>query len=136
MQHRFEPGFKKVGSTNPKFLFAGDFPVVTRNITVKAGQKLSYGSVMGRVTADGKYVLCSKGAGDGSQDPQGILTENIDATDGDKTAVIYLSGQFNGNYMTAGGSYVTNGVITEELRDQLRKLSIFTENGIKAFPRS
>jgi len=151
MQHRFKPGFRKIGETNPKFLHAGDFPVITRNITIKAGQDLPYGAVVGRVTADGKYVLCSKtstaaatpnapnpqpvAVNDGSQEPQGILTENVDASKADQQAVIYITGQFNTNYMSAGEGYEASNVLTTEICDKLRSLSIFTEAGVKAFTR-
>jgi hypothetical protein len=152
MHHRFKPEFNKIGETSPKFLFAGDFPVITRNITVQQGQKLSFGSVVGRITTDDKYVLCSKtntpaptdsvpnpvsvDISDGSQEPQGILTEDVDASESDQQAIIYLTGQFNSNCMEAGEGYETNEILNIEIADKLRKLSIFTETGVKAFPRT
>ena len=152
MHHRFEPGMGPLGETRPKFLHAGDFPMITRNITVKQGQKLSYGSVVGRVEADGEYVLCSKtttpaptdaepnpaavDVTDGSEIPQGILTEDVDATAEEKKAVIYLTGQFNYNAMRFGEGYLNDdGSPTREIADKLRLISIFMEKGVKAHPR-
>ena len=154
MHYRFEPGMGPLGETKPKFLHAGDFPMITRNITVKQGQRLSYGSVVGRIDDDdGEYVLCSKtttpaatdadpnpaavDVADGSQVPQGVLTEDVDATDEEKKAVIYLTGQFNYNAMQFGEGYANeDGSPTREIEDKLRNLSIFMEKGIKAHPRT
>ena len=152
MHYRFEPGFKQIGEIKPKFLFAGDFPVITRNIIVKQGQKLPYGTVVGRILDENKYVLCCKTTTpdptddvpnpdpvdieNGSEEPQGILTEDVDATDGDKTAIIYLTGQFNTNYISLGEGYTDGGEAKMEMLDKLRKLNIFTEIGVKAYPRT
>lgn len=65
----------------------------TREIVViKAGQKLEVGSLLGKVTADSKCTLPTIGEDDGSKKVIGILLENIDATDGDKEAVMLARG--------------------------------------------
>ena len=153
MHQRFEPGMGSLGSTKPKFLHAGDFPMITRSVTIKQGQKLSYGSVLGRLDDDGEYVLCKKTTvpeateenpnpepvevTDGSQIPQGVLTEDVDASHEDKKAVIYLSGQFNYNAMHFGDGFTNeDGTPTREMVDKLRFISIFMEKGVKAHPRT
>lgn len=135
MHHRFEPSMGKIGETKPKFLFAGDYPAITRNVLVKQGQNLTYGSLLGRDT-QGKYKLAAKDAEDGSADLQGILTEDVDATSKDKEAIIYLTGQFNYNAMVFGNGYHEDGIPTQEAQDKLRQLNIFLEKGVKAHPRT
>ena len=46
------------------------------------------GTVVGKITATGKYKPVTVAAEDGSEDPAGILLETVDATSADKTAVI------------------------------------------------
>ena len=46
------------------------------------------GTVVGKITASGKYKPVTVAAVDGSEDPAGILLETVDATSADKTAVI------------------------------------------------
>ncbi|MFK7822779.1 MAG: head decoration protein [Oligoflexales bacterium] len=154
MHYRFEPGMGDLGETSPKFLHAGDFPIVTRSIVVKQGQKLAYGSVVGRIDGDdAQHVLCCKistpaataeqpnpqavAVADGSEKPQGILSEDVDASEGDKEAVIYLTGQFNYNAMNFGEGYADeNGVPSQDITDRLRILNIYMEKGVKAHPRT
>ena len=50
--------------------------------------KVSACTVMGLVTATGKYVPLVPGAGDGSQNAAGISYGNVDVTTGDKPGVI------------------------------------------------
>lgn len=61
-------------------------------VVIKAGQKLEVGSLLGKITADSKCTLPTTGEDDGSKKVIGILLENIDATDGDKEAVMLARG--------------------------------------------
>lgn len=61
-------------------------------VVIKAGQKLEVGSLLGKVTTDSKCTLPTTGEDDGSKKVIGILLENIDATDGDKEAVMLARG--------------------------------------------
>ena len=128
MQHRFNPSFNKIGESVPSYLIAGDFPIVTRNITIKKGQKLSYGSIVSR-DSEGEYVFCE----DKNQEPEGILTENVNANLEEKSGVIYLTGQFNVNCISVGDGYKEGEFLTFEIVDKLRKLGIYIESGVKAF---
>jgi hypothetical protein len=87
----------------PQNLIAGDYPLVTDIVIVDAGN-LAVGSVLGKITATGKYILCDSGAADGSEVAQCILAEAADATGGDVNAVIYLSGAFDENQLVFGGA--------------------------------
>ena len=57
------------------------------NITVLSGQNLPAGSVLGKITASGKYKDYDNAAVDGSQAAAGILYEAVDASGGDMKGV-------------------------------------------------
>lgn len=83
-------------------LIAGDFPIVTKPVTVLSGQNLVRGSVVGVVTASGKVILSLSGAADGSQTPYAVLAADVDASTGDKPGIVYLTGEFEGDELTLG----------------------------------
>ena len=53
-------------------------------VTVAAGQNLPLGTVLGIVTASGKYKQIDPSAEDGSQVAAGVLLQNCDATLADR----------------------------------------------------
>jgi hypothetical protein len=64
-------------------------------ITLKAGTNYALGSVLGMITASGKYRLspAAEVTGDeGAEDAVAVLIEAIDATGGDQTALIVARG--------------------------------------------
>jgi hypothetical protein len=105
------------GSTSfqPDRLIAGDTPIVTRAVTLLSGQNLTRGSVIGRITSGGKYILSLSAASDGSQTPDLILAEDCDASAGDKTALAYVTGEFNESALVIGTAH-TAATIREGLR--------------------
>ena len=109
------------GSTSysPDRLIAGDYPVTTRKVTIDTGV-LARGSVLGKITATGKYILSLSAAGDGSQTPVAILAEAVDATAADVEAIIYESGEFNDSEIVLGTAHTVASV-----RDGLRDLNIY-----------
>ena len=73
----------------PDQLFAGPFQPVSEQITVLSGQGvIARGTVLGKVTASGKYIKCVSTAVDGSQTPSAIAADTIDATSADAPAVV------------------------------------------------
>ena len=86
----------------PDQLIAGNLKLVTTNITLTGSAALKRGSVLGLITASGKYQLAASAASDGSQTPVAILVADADATGGDVTAAIYQMGEFNGAALTLG----------------------------------
>lgn len=53
------------------------------------------GTVMGKITASGKYKPYASGNSDGSQTPVGILTERVDATSADVNGIgLFVMGFF------------------------------------------
>ena len=104
----------------PDNLIAGDFPMVTRSITLAAGQTLTRGAVLGRISVNGQYVLSQAKASDGSETPSVVLAHNIDTTNGESEATCYLSGQFNSDALTFGAGHTPESSI-----HTLRQLNIY-----------
>ena len=64
-------------------------------VTLKAGTNYALGSVLGKITATGKYRLspAAEVVGDeGAEIASAVLIEAVDATGGDKTGVIVARG--------------------------------------------
>lgn len=120
MTTNFQPGFNgAVGSYTPDNLLAGDAKAVTESIVLDTGN-LARGSLLGRVTATGKYVHSLAASSDGSEVPRAILAEATDATSADKTTVAYLTGEFNATAITFGTGHTASSV-----KDGLRDKGIF-----------
>jgi hypothetical protein len=95
----------------PDRLVAGNSHLlVARSITLTSGQNLVRGAVLGKVTADDKYLLSLSAAADGSQTPDLILAEDTDASAGDKTTIAYSRGDFNELAITLGADHTTDSV--------------------------
>lgn len=109
---------------NPTSLFAGGDDYVHRDITVASGSQLASGAivnnaattaaltvlprgtVLGRVTATDKYIVCVKTAADGSQTPAAILAaDNVDPSAGDVGAPAYFEGEFAGEMLAYDASW-------------------------------
>lgn len=120
-------GFTNEGTYAPPNLFAGDYPRIERMGVIAAGADLSAGTVLGRITASGKYVLSDDGAVDGSQTPVAILGEDAAATAADADALIYLAGEFNETALTFGGAHTADNT-----RDGLRDLNIYLKKNTGA----
>jgi hypothetical protein len=64
-------------------------------VTLKAGTNYALGSVLGKITASGKYSLspAAQVAGDeGAETAVAVLLEAVDASAGDKTALVVARG--------------------------------------------
>lgn len=62
-------------------------------ITIVSGAgDLKVGTVLGKITASGKYTPSSTGAADGSQTAVAVLLDNVDATSADKVANVLIRG--------------------------------------------
>jgi len=61
------------------------------NVTIASGQDLAFGTVVGKVTASGKYIAYDDDNSDGSETAAGVLVGgDIDASGGDKAGVIIV----------------------------------------------
>jgi len=107
-------------------LIAGDFPIDTKSITLISGQNLTRGTLLGKITASGKYTKSLAASSDGSQTPEAILAEACDASAGDKKTTIYQTGQFNQNAVIFG-----TGHTAATTAAGLRNKSIFLKTAIR-----
>lgn len=103
-------GFTDQGEYKPCNLLAGEYPRIERIITIASGSNLIKGAVLGRITASGKFVLSASGASDGSETPDAILAETVDASAQDKQAVVYFSGEFNENALQLGTGHTARWI--------------------------
>ncbi|MEC5321119.1 head decoration protein [Brenneria populi subsp. brevivirga] len=113
----------------PDQLIAGPLQLVTDNVTIAIGATATYkrGTVLGKITASGKYTLSLSTATDGSEDPVAILVDDADATAADVTAGVYLMGEFNALRVTHDASWTL-----ADLKAALRPHSIFLKDVVEA----
>ena len=87
-----------IGGTYPHIITAG------ATIVAKAGA-LKRGTVLGKITASGKYTIANSANTDGSQTGSAILINDVDASgSSDVTVEVYVSGMFNADKLIFGGS--------------------------------
>ena len=100
----------------PDRLIAGNAHLLAgRSITILSGQVLARGSVLGKITASGKYILSLAAASDGSQVPDLILAEDVNAAGADASGIAYERGDFATTALTLG-----TGHTVSSMRDVLR----------------
>ncbi|MEI7174833.1 head decoration protein [Pectobacterium carotovorum] len=122
----FAPGMK-TSVFVPDQLIAGNLKLVTKTVTV-AGGDYKRGTVLGMITASGKYTACLKTASDGSETPCAILVDDVHAaTHGDQSGGVYLMGQFNENRVIIDASWTI-----AEMTVSLRPLAIFLTDSVQA----
>ena len=124
-QNQFAPGMKS-SLFVPDQLIAGTLQLVTDSGTITGGS-FKRGTVLGMITASGKYTKSVKTAADGSQNPVAILVDNVDASTADQNGGLYLMGEFNQNRIIFDNSWTVPG-----LKAALRPLSIFLKDSIQA----
>ena len=108
--------FEPAGAYTPDQLIAGNAHLLlARTVTLLAGAAYVRGAVLGKVTTSGKFTLSTSAADDGSEDPDVVLAETVDATGGDRQALIYSRGDFNSHAVTLGAGH-TLAAVTEALR--------------------
>jgi len=113
--------YETLGIFSPDNLIAGDAKIVTAAGTIASGAGvLVRGTVLGKITASGKYLKAIGTAEDGSQTPDAILAEDVDATSADALSVVYLSGQFAESALTLDASLTLDGI-----QDGLRGKNIY-----------
>lgn len=129
MTYNFQPASGPVGTSPLDNLLAGySVPAITESIVIPSGSGvLTRGTLLGKVTASGKYIKSLSAATDGSQNPVAVLAEDIDATSADVTTVGYLSGEFNTAAMTFGTGHTAASV-----KGALRDLNIYLFTNLPA----
>lgn len=97
-------------------------------VTVPANSTIKRGTVMGKITASGKYVTSLSASSDGSQIATTILAEdavNDTASPVDIKAVIYKKGTFNSVGVVFG-----TGQTLANTKDSLHNVSIEITLGV------
>lgn len=113
-------------TTGADNLFAGTQvqPVVADEVVIASGQGvLVRGTAIG-VNSDGKYeIVDSEGS---VTEVAAILAETVDATNDDRPAPAYFTGEFNKNAIVFGGSDTVDDYI-----EQARSRGIFFKDTVK-----
>jgi len=73
-----------------KFLASEHGTDVRIPITIASGNSLSAGTVLGKITASGKYGPYNDAASDGRQTAVGILGEDVDAANADVGTFMFV----------------------------------------------
>lgn len=85
------------------------------------------GTVLGRITASGRYVPVNSIATDGSGVPVCILAETVTVSStADKPAPAYFTGEFNQDALVFGGSDTF-----EDHKEALRARGIFLKSAVR-----
>lgn len=114
----------------PDNLIAGTTQIVTDSVTIASGADLKRGTVLGRVSADGKFKLSDDAATDGSEVPDAILAQDTDATSADvQNVAVYVRGEFNENQLVFGGNHTADSV-----RNTLNGKGIYLKRCVKRTP--
>ena len=105
-------------------LVAGTFPIVTERVTIASGADLSKGTILGIVTASGKYADADSTASSaGNNVPVAILLEDASAGSADAVATVALTGEFNGAALIAK----RDGDDVDDFKAGLRSVGIFVK---------
>lgn len=105
----------------PDHLVAGNAQLLfSRKVTLISGQNVVRGTVLGLITASGKYNKSLSAAVDGSQTPVAIAAQDCDASAADAECLIYERGDFRDTALTLGASHTVASI-----RAGLRALGIF-----------
>lgn len=113
-------GFTDQGRFTPENFIAGEFPRISRIVTITGGLALAQGAVLGRISADDRYQLSVAAQTDGSETPDALLGETVDASSGDVQALVYFTGEFNEFAVSFGAGHTLQTV-----RAALRTRSLF-----------
>jgi hypothetical protein len=124
----FQPGVTQ-DAFIPDQLIGGDMKIVThgQRTIAAAGVVLKRGTVLGRITANGKYVIATAAANDGSQTPVAILVDDTDVTSADAITGIYAMGEFNKAAVILGA-----GITADAAQNALEAQNIYLKTPITA----
>jgi len=101
----------------PDALVVGAKYQIAEVVTLAGGQGVVVkGSVVGKITASGKYAVCTSASSDGSKTPLAIVMTTVDTSAGDIPAVIAYAGIFKANALTLGAGMVLSDVVAALVR--------------------
>ena len=105
------PDFVETESYDPKSITVGGTVSEHTDVTLLAGAVYAAGSVLGRVTASGKYRLSLAASDDGSQVIQPVvLMHTVDATEGDVVAPAWIAEKFDPSKLVIGAGHTLAAV--------------------------
>lgn len=110
-----QAGFRTDTYTPDRLIADNADDILGKGITLISGQNLARGTVLGMITASGKYTTSLSASSDGSQNPSVVLAQDCDASGGDATAIAYFDGTFNSGALTIGTGH-TAATVTAALR--------------------
>jgi hypothetical protein len=99
------------------------------SITVGAGANLTLGTVLGRVTASGKYVILAPAASDGSQTAAGVLLGDAAAASADAKGLILARHGIVADHALVWPGGITNAQKTAAI-SQLEAKGILVRKGV------
>lgn len=115
---------------DPDNLIAGHKPPAKAvPITLTDGEVVVRGSVLGRVTATGKYLLSLNAAVDGSQTARAIAAEAASPSGADATILAYVEGEFNQDKLTFG-----TGQTAANTKDDLMDVNVYLVDPVTKTP--
>lgn len=110
----------------PDQLIAGPLQIVTDSVTITGGP-YKRGTVLGKITASGKYTQALSASSDGSQTPVAILADDADGSAVDVISGVYLMAEVNGAALILGA-----GVTLAAAKAALRTVGIFVKTSVTA----
>ena len=107
-------------------------PNFTREtVTLLAGTAYPVGSVLGRITASGKYKLATSGGSDGAQTAGAVLRYAVDATLADAVGIVVARGpSIVSRAALAYGATVDDGTKIAAKLTQLAAVGIVARDGV------
>ena len=112
----------------PDQLIAGRLPQITDSVILISGSGVVIrGTVLGVITASGKYAVSTTAATDGSQNPAAVLVDDYDATSADVSVGVYEMGEFNERALTIGAGWTIAA-----LKPLLRLRGIYLKHSVSA----
>ena len=121
----FQPGVVQDAFV-PDQLIGGDLKIVTKTETITGGA-FRRGTVLGKITASGKFTIALAAANDGSQVPARILVDDVDASAADALGGTYQMGEFNDRAVTLG-----DGISLATARAALETQNIYLKSSVPA----
>lgn len=91
-------------------------------VTLLAGTNYAIGSVLGQITASGKFQLSPDTGSDGSQVAAAVLIEAVNATAGDKAGVVIKRGPA----IVAQGELVYAGTVNDDTKRAAKRAQLVT----------
>ena len=122
----FQPGATQ-DAFLPDQLIGGDMKIVTKTETITGGAVYKRGTVLGQITASGKWTIALSASADGSQTPKRILVDDVDCTAADALGGTYQMGEFNLNAVILG-----TGITAAAATSALEASNIYLKTPVSA----